>query len=366
MRTFAAAAALLLALSPSAWADYRESYRKGLEAMEKGKWPDTLRHMREAVAEQPFEGERIKVYGVRFEDYLPHFYVGLALFNARDCAGALKAWETSEGQGKVKKTQQYKTLVKEKQTCETRLAQERSKEPAPPRPAGPDPAAVAAAIQRVEGQLQGTADTARTLAALARDPALAGAWAEDPSLGGAEREASALVAAARSKLEAGRRESDLATVNQAGELASRAILQLEAVRQVATVRREAARAANQNLSPPKKPADDSTKPVSPAGRESAPPTELVTAAFLFFSGQYQAAVNVLDAQPRPAGRAGAQGLLLRAAARHALYVMGGEKNTALLEAAQADVASCRQMDPRFAPHPRFFSPRFRDFFLAAR
>lgn len=357
-----ALAALLLSVGSNAWAEYRESYRKGLEAMEKGQWPETLRRMREAAAEQPFEGERIKIYGVRFENYLPHYYVGLALFHARDCEGALKAWQTSEGQGAVRKTEQYKTLVKEKQTCETRMAQERSSPPPVAKPAGPDPAAVAAAAQRVEGQLQGTSETARTVATIAKEPAFAGVWADDPSLGGAEREAAGLLAAARSKLEAGRRDSDLAALAQAGELASRATLQFEAVRQVATVRRETTRAGASQ----KKAVDDLAKSTAASGRENPPPPELVTAAVLFFSGQYEATVKVLGALQRPSGRAGAQGLLLRAAAHHALYLVGGEKNAGLLEAAQNDVLSCRRLDPRFTPHPQFFSPRFREFFQSAR
>jgi hypothetical protein len=355
-------ALLVLAGTGNAGADYRESYRKGLEAMEKGNWPETLRRMREAAAEQPFEGERVKIYGVRFEDYLPHFYVGLALFNARDCEGAIKAWQTSEGQGKVKKTPQYKTLVKEKQTCETRIAQ--GGPPSPPpvaKPAGPDPAQVAQAVQRVEAQLQVAGEAARAVAAMSREPALAGGWAGDPNLGGAEREGANLLAAARSKLEAGRRDSDLAALAQAGELASRATLQLETTRQVATVRREAAR-----MQAPKRPTEDATPSMTVPGREAPPPPELVTGAFLYFSGQYEAAIKALSELSRPSGRAGAQALLLRAAAHHALYLIGRETDPALLDAARRDALACRRLDPRFAPHPQYFSPRFREFFDAAR
>src|SRR5262245_22550637 len=194
-------AALLFSCAGRAEAEYRESYRKGLEAMEKGNWPEMLKRMREAAAEQPFEGERVKIYGVRFEDYLPYYYIGVALFQARDCEGALQAWQKSEEQGAVKKKDQYKSLVKDKQACEARVAQNR---PAPgstptPKPAGPDPALVTDAAQRAESQIERAAEAARAVAALAKEPLLAGHWAGDAALGGSEREAAELLTAARGK-----------------------------------------------------------------------------------------------------------------------------------------------------------------------
>jgi hypothetical protein len=52
---------------------------------------------------------------------------------------------------------------------------------------------------------------------------------------------------------------------------------------------------------------------------------------------------------------------MRSAARHALYVTGGETDGTLLEQAADDVRTCHRLDPKLAP-PADFSPRFRDFF----
>ena len=88
--------AALALLAVPARADYKDSYRKGMELAEKGNWPEVARHMRAALEEQPREGEQVKLYGMRFELYLPHYYLGLALFNGGDCEGALRAWDSSQ------------------------------------------------------------------------------------------------------------------------------------------------------------------------------------------------------------------------------------------------------------------------------
>jgi hypothetical protein len=66
------------------------------------------------------------------------------------------------------------------------------------------------------------------------------------------------------------------------------------------------------------------------------------------------------------GRAGAQGLMLRSAARHALYLIGGEKDAGLLSSAQADARASRRLDPQVVPDPQAFSPRFVELFKQSR
>ncbi|HEY7412784.1 MAG TPA: hypothetical protein VII13_18735 [Vicinamibacteria bacterium] len=352
--TFTAAA--LLAGALAARADYRDSYRKGLEAVDKGNWPEVVRRMQEAAAEQPREGERVKLYGMRFEDYLPHYYLGLGRFQTGDCQGALQAWAASEGQGAVSRSGQYKTLVRNKQACETRLAQARPSPSPDTRPAGPDPTAVAQAVQAAEAQVARAAQLADAVGALASDPDLSRTWASEQALGGAEGQARGALGTARERLDSGRRKPDLAALVEARDLAQGAARQLEGVRREATARREAAaRAAEKRL-------QDELRAANAAPGAGAPPAPLFLAAGAYFEGRYQLAQEMLAGPAALGGRAGAQALLLRAAARHALYLIGGEADDTLKQAALSDVASCRKRDPAFAPDPRFFSPRFRDFF----
>jgi hypothetical protein len=125
-------ALLLLGLPGLAAADYRESYRKGREAVDRKRWAEVAERMREALAENPTEGEKVKLYGVRFEPYLPHFYLGLALVYAGDCAGAVKAFQASEEQGAIRGTPEEPALRQRRKDCEAKLAQ--AAPLAPPRP----------------------------------------------------------------------------------------------------------------------------------------------------------------------------------------------------------------------------------------
>lgn len=133
LRSFAATFLLLVA-APLARADYKDTYRKALEAVDRKRWAEVAQLMREAIQQNPKEGEKVKLYGLRFETYLPHYHLGIALSQAGDCAGALKALQTSDEQGAVRSTPQYAQLVEAQRSCAAKVAQAT---PAPPRPAPP-------------------------------------------------------------------------------------------------------------------------------------------------------------------------------------------------------------------------------------
>ncbi len=154
---------LFLALSPAlVHADYKESYKKGLEAVESKKWTEAARLMQEAIAEKPKEGESIRLYGQRFETYLPHYYLGLSFYGAGNCELAVKAFQESESQGRHREVgQEYKTLTKDRDACEVQLAKAGPKPPATTptpaattKPSGPDAAAVAQATRDAEAEIK--------------------------------------------------------------------------------------------------------------------------------------------------------------------------------------------------------------------
>jgi hypothetical protein len=357
--------ALLIGGAADARADYKESYKKGMEAVDKGNWADVARHMRQAATEQAKEGEKLKLYGMRFEDYVPNYFLGQALFKAGDCEGALVAWAASEGQGAIRKTDYFKELTKNKGVCQQRVAQKQPTEKPPTAPAGPDPAAVAQATRAAEQTLSAADAEARAVADLQGDPALAGRWAQDPSLGGAQKLALDLLASAHGRLESARRKPDLVQLAEAKDWASRASAQLASLKQTASQRREDARRAVASTEPLK------TTPVSPAGptttapvstAPAGPSAELVGAARAYFAGQYREALGALGSTSPASGRSGAQAMLFRAASRYALFVLGGERDDALKNEARADVQACRRLDASFEPLPQYFSPRFTAFF----
>jgi len=134
------AALLLLGLPALALADYKESYRKGIEAVDRKQWAAVAPLMREAIAENPKEGEKVKLYGLRFETYLPHYYLGLALASTGDCDGALKAFAASEEQGAIRGTPKHAELLAGRKGCEAKIARAAPPPPTPSPSPRPTPA----------------------------------------------------------------------------------------------------------------------------------------------------------------------------------------------------------------------------------
>ncbi len=350
----------LLALCAPVRADYKESYKRGMELIERGNWAGVAQKMREAAAEQGKEGEPVKLYGMRFETYLPHYYLGLALYNGGDCAGALEAWRLSESQGAVKKTPQFKALAKDRATCESRLAQTGPKTPVTPDPA---PAAVAAA----EAELAAAEAASRSVADLAGEAELTPVWAKEASLGPAQKQAGELLSQAKAKLDAAKKKPELSTANEARQLAGSAGKQFEAVRQAAASKRDDLQRAAQRAGSEDKTRKAEVLPLTPVQSPAAPgpPVELRQGIRAYFGGQYGEAVQALSAGQFQ-GKAALHALLVRAAARYALYASSGRKDEALRRDATVDIKACRRLDAGFLPDPQAFSPRFIELFKATR
>lgn len=350
MRAERTALALVLVLAaPPVRADYRDSYRRGIEAAEKGRWTEAATHLRAAAAEQPKEGERVKLYGMRFEEYLPHFHLGQALFQSGDCEGALRAFGASQGQGVVQKSASFRTLERSRAECQKRVGAER---PTPP----PVPPAQAEALKAALADLAHAEETARAVAALQADPALASAWGREDALAGAQARAAALVESARRKLQ--RPNAEAAEVASGREAAQKAAELLEGVRVAAAGFRQAAAAAT--------PAAIAPSPTPTAGAPPRVTAELLLAAESYFAGRYREVVAATSALEPDDGPAGTQILLFRSAARFGLYVTGGQTDDGLRRQALIDATACRRQAPALVPDAEAFSPRFREFFARAR
>jgi hypothetical protein len=104
------------------------------------------------------------------------------------------------------------------------------------------------------------------------------------------------------------------------------------------------------------------KPTAPKPIEPKPDFEtrarLTTGIRAYLEGQYEVAVRVLDGKPFADPTAAAEAALFRAAARDALYRIGGEKDDALRAAVENDLRVYRSSGPKRKPDPRIFPPRF--------
>lgn len=110
-------AAMLAVVRGTAFADYRESYEKGIKAVDQNDWGRALESLSAAVTENSVEGKRVLIYGMRYKPYLPHYYLGLAYFSTGNCQAATKSWAESDRQGPVRETAEYGTLVRLRELC---------------------------------------------------------------------------------------------------------------------------------------------------------------------------------------------------------------------------------------------------------
>ncbi|WP_257386793.1 hypothetical protein [Tahibacter caeni] len=126
--------AALCAAAPVA-ADYKDSYSRGLEAVKDGDWATVRQRMQEALADNPAAAPRVRLYGQRWEPYVPQYYLGLAAFRQGDCATAMAQWRSAANVGVIGSVPALKAEQdRNAASCETRLAQQGKPEPAKPEP----------------------------------------------------------------------------------------------------------------------------------------------------------------------------------------------------------------------------------------
>lgn len=99
--------------------DYRETYRRAIDAKNRRQWNDAARLFQQSLALRGTDtGERISISGFgNIEPYVPHYYLGLALMNLGDCSGALENWDLSEKDGAIQKTNLHGALKQNRQKC---------------------------------------------------------------------------------------------------------------------------------------------------------------------------------------------------------------------------------------------------------
>ena len=88
--------AIALALLPAAvHADYKQDYAHALKAYQSGNFAEAQTLFAAAAAEHPEPAERTKLYGMRFEPYVPQHYLGLIAAQSGDCSRARAQWGAS-------------------------------------------------------------------------------------------------------------------------------------------------------------------------------------------------------------------------------------------------------------------------------
>ena len=123
-RLLVSVAVFILAASapPLLGAEFLEHYKAGLAAIESQDWEGARDRMDRAIQIQPKSKVRIKK-ALYFKHYLPHYYLGVSLYNLDDCVGALVAWQESTDQGVIQKLSEYAQLEAGREVCLRRRAE---------------------------------------------------------------------------------------------------------------------------------------------------------------------------------------------------------------------------------------------------
>ncbi len=85
------AAGLFLAVA--AHADFKRDYGAGVRDYNSGDYADAIEKLQKAIDEESKSQEQVRIYGMRYEPYIPYYFLGQAKFKSGDCAGALAAWK---------------------------------------------------------------------------------------------------------------------------------------------------------------------------------------------------------------------------------------------------------------------------------
>ena len=386
-RTLALLLATLLAVP--LLADARESYKRGLDAIQAKRWDEAAVQMRLAIAERP---EASAVLGA-LRRYTPHYWLGIALAEQGDCRGAVAAFDEAEKQGKLSK-EESRELGQRRQLCHRRA--QRAAE------------AVAAAQRDVDA----AAAAAFQVAGVEGSPVMRSVWREgSPSFAARQEPATHQLATARALLARADEELDADKAVEAGKAAQAARRDLEALLAEATARRDALQAEVQReLQALGKSIDDARRRVSSVNRSLAPlptaiarqaerveealtraaaadletpvselrrlqdalkqslrelqaavkppPEELLRAAAAYLGGDYAAVLAALAAAPVSEPRVAAHACLLRAAALHGLHQLQADRGGPGLQRAREELRQCAAMPGAVRPVAAAFPPSF--------
>lgn len=98
------AAVIFCAVVQPALAGWQSDYKEALEAYEEESPRKAAKLLRAALARKDEEkASAIKASGMFFDPYLPHFYLGLVLFQLEDYEGAVRELKISDSMGVIKK-----------------------------------------------------------------------------------------------------------------------------------------------------------------------------------------------------------------------------------------------------------------------
>jgi len=347
-----------VALFPASAAGQRhiDAFRTGMTAFDQRRWDEAARQFEIAAQAKSDSDERVRLYGMRSETYLPHYFLGVALFQKGDFLGAITAFDAADRAGAVRKNAAYygrlQDLRKQAAAKTMVAAVTTSTVATTSMPATSTTTTVPVAVV--------VPPTGGTTSIAAADGSTA-LLAAQQAIQKAIREQQALQATTDIKA---LRQLDGAVARleqQAIAQLNNAMARLDASNgSSADDLREVMRLANEA-------ADAFGIARQTASRVVQRVTEeLIAATKPYFVGQYSAARTALDRLNYPPSRFAVQLWLFQAAASYSLYAIDGRRDETLRREAERKVRECRGVAAGFTPDARVFSPKFVQFFNAVK
>nr|WP_298142753.1 hypothetical protein [uncultured Pseudomonas sp.] len=111
----------LIAASP-AWAGLGKDYDRAIVYVERESYAKAIPLLESVISEVPASLPRIRLYGMRFAPYTPHYYLGLAHYRLGHCEQALSSW-AREARFKVLAGKNADNLASAKADCQAKLVQ---------------------------------------------------------------------------------------------------------------------------------------------------------------------------------------------------------------------------------------------------
>ncbi|MBI3447835.1 MAG: hypothetical protein HY049_02770 [Acidobacteria bacterium] len=109
---------LALALPSPAFAGWESSYKDGKAAYDAGEYAKAIKLLKEAIdAKGDEKANALKSSGMFFESYLPHYYLGMALFQKKDFKGAIDELNASEEAKVIQKSKDLFAQLRQTRTA---------------------------------------------------------------------------------------------------------------------------------------------------------------------------------------------------------------------------------------------------------
>ncbi|MEO8381703.1 MAG: hypothetical protein ABI779_18725 [Acidobacteriota bacterium] len=359
-------------MAPVALADYEAQFRSGITAMDRRRWAEAAAAMRKAIAENPQESSRkVFIYGTRYVEYTPHFFLGVALSKSNNCRDAVTAMKASEQQGVIKRMANYRELLQITAVCAQDAPASVSTEPTQqpeikkpeiqktePQKTEPEPSP-SVSPQTIPAPVpvkpQPSPATTITKPSVNPAPLLPPSTAPDLAL-----------VSARQKLDDAL--SDSRSLLDQAKPPARAAASRDALRRAVAA---AAIARNPNSA---QAVQSAAKALSDAGAgyrralatvPGGAGAQLAEAVRSYIRGDYKTTAALLERAKFESSLERAQAALFRAAARYAMYTLEGSRNAALRSQAVADLREYRRIDAT-RPDARLFPPPFQRLYAEIR